>query len=122
MKNAYLQWNKVLKNTPFEIVNEFSVMTLQFFKDDSSRSRFQWSPLQIVAKQGNLELCKYIFEKTKYIKLRTEYKWTPLHIAAGNGHEEICKFLINNSDKKNPSDENGNTPLHFKKNRDLDES
>ena len=119
MKNSYLQWNKILKNTPFELVNELSVMTHQFFKDDSSRSRFQWSPLQIVAKQGNLELCKYIFEKTKYIKLRNGSKWTPLHIAARKGHEEICKFLIHNSDKKNPTDDNGNTPLHFAAERGL---
>ena len=113
MEIAYPLWNKVLKNTPVELVKEISVSTQQFFKDDASRSNFQWSPLQIVAEQGNLELCKYMFEKTKYIKLRNGSKWTPLHIAARKGHEEICKFLIYNSDKKNPSDDNGNTPLHF---------
>ena len=113
MEVAYPHWRKVMKNTPVELVKEISVSTQQFFKDDASRRNFQWSPLQIVAEQGNLELCKYIFEKTKYIKLRNGSKWTPLHIAARKGHEEICKFLINNSDKKNPSDDNGNTPLHF---------
>jgi hypothetical protein len=92
MEIAYPLWNKVLKNTPVELVKEISVCTQQFFKDDASRSNFQWSPLQIVAEQGNLELCKYIFEKTKYIKLRNGSKWTPLHIAARKGHEEICKF------------------------------
>ena len=116
---SHLQWNRVLKNTPVEVVKEISVTTQQFFKDDSSRSRFQWSPLQIVAEQGNLELFKYIFEKTKNTKPRIESKWTALHAAAKKGHKEICKYLIYNSDKKNPSDENGYTPLHFAAERGL---
>ena len=96
---SYPHWNKVLKNTPVELVKEFSVATQQFFKDDEEwKSKFQWSPLQIVAEQGNLDLCKYIFEKTKYIKLRNGSKWTPLHIAARKGHEEICK-VINSSQR-----------------------
>ena len=60
---SYLYWNRVLKNTPSELVKEFSVSTRQFFKDDVSRNDFHWSPLQIAAEQGNLGLCKYILKK-----------------------------------------------------------
>ena len=113
MKNAYHQWEKVLKNTPVEIVKEISVSTQQFFKDDASRIQFHWSPLHIAVGQGNLDLCKYIFEKTKKTQPRIQNKWTALHVAAKMGHEEICEFLINNLEDKNPSYTNGMTPLHY---------
>ena len=117
MKITYQQWKKVLKNTPVEYVKELSVCTQQFFNFTSQgfslRSRYQWYPLQIVAEQGNLELYKYLFEKTKNTSLEIAYKWTGLHMAATKGQEEICKFIIENSDEKNPSDENGTTQLHF---------
>ena len=63
MRNAYQQWKKVFKNTPVEFVKEISVTTQQFFKHNTSRITRHWSPLHIAAGQGNLELCKYIFEK-----------------------------------------------------------
>ena len=139
---TYRQWNKALKNTPVKYVKELSVCTQQFFNSTTQRfpmprSSYQWYPLQIVAEQGNLELFKHIFEKTKNTKPKIEYqsdlntylstdylppfeyRWTPLHIAAKKGHEEICKFLIYNTEKKNPSDENGNTPLHYATERGL---
>jgi hypothetical protein len=115
---SYPHWNKVLKNTPFKLVKEFSVSTQQFFKDDASRNDFHWSPLQIVAEQGNLELCKYILEKTRSTKPcidynRDVYYTHPILMAAKKGHEEICKVLIDNSEEKNPSDVLGMTSFHF---------
>ena len=66
---SYPHWNKVLKNTPVELVKEFSVATQQFFKDDEDwKRKFQWSPLQIVAEQGDFELFMFISEKTKKTK------------------------------------------------------
>ena len=113
MKNAYHQWKIVFKNTPVAIVKEISVSTRQFFKDHKSRINFQCSPLHIAVGQGNLKLCKYIFEKTKNTKPRIQNKWTVLHMAAEMGHEEICKFLMNNLENKNPSYINGMTPFHY---------
>ena len=125
MKNSYLQWNKVLKNTPFEIVNKLSVMTLQFFKDDSSRRKFQWSPLQIVAEQGDFELFMFISEKTKKTKPIINYGndvTHPIYMAAKKGREEICKVLIVNSVLKNPYNiNNGMTALHFAAERGLND-
>ena len=113
MKNSYQQWKKALKNTRVEYVKDISVSTQQFVKDNTSRIYCQWFPLQVVADQGNLELCKYIFEKTKNSKPSGNNKWTALHMAAWKGHKEICEFLIHNSEKKNPSNEEGVTPLHY---------
>ena len=115
---SYPHWNKVLKNTPFELVKEFSVATQQFFKDDISRNDFHWSPLQIVAEQGNLTLCKYILEKTKNTEPCIQYNGDvyhthPILMAAKKGHEEICKVLIDTSEEKNPSDALGITSFHF---------
>ena len=113
IKNTYHQWKKVFKNTPVAIVKEVSISTQQFFKDDTSRIMSQWFPLHIAVAQGNFELCKYIFEKTKNTKPRIQNYWTALHMAAKMGDEEICKFLINNLEDKNPYDANGMTPLHY---------
>ena len=119
MKNEYQQWKKVFKNTPVEFVKEISVTTQQFFKRDASRITFYWSPLHIAAGQGNLELCKRIFEKTKNIQPRFKYKWTALHVAVTQGHEEICEFLMENLEDKNPSDKNGTTSFHYAAERGL---
>ena len=113
MKNAYHQWKKVFKNTPVAIVKEISVSAQQFFEDNTSRIKFQWSPLHIAVGQGNFELCKYLFEKTKNTEPIIQSKWTALHMAANRGLEKICEFLINNLEVKNPSYSNGMTPFHF---------
>ena len=115
------KWKKVLKNIPVGYVKELSISTLQYVKDDPSRNKFYWSPLQVTADQGNLELCKYIFEKTKNSKPE-ECKltcMTALHMAVNKGHGEICEFIINNSLEKNPPDKNGMTPLHYAAKRGL---
>ena len=129
MENAFQQWKRVFKNTPVEIAKEISVSTRQFFTSsfgvasslhfDTSRIGFHWSPLHIAAGQGNLDLCKYIFEKIKNTQPRIQYKWTALHVAAKLGHEEICEFLIDNLEDKNPSDQKGMTPFHYATKRGL---
>ena len=116
MKYSYPSWKKALKNTPVKYVKELSVCTRQFFKDDFNSRFHHWSPLQIVADQGNLELCKYILEKNTKprIKYNRDFHYShPLFMAAKEGQEEIYKVLMNDSEEKNPSGENGNTPLHF---------
>ena len=107
-----------MKNTPVELVKELVVSTQQFFKDDATRTDLHWSPLQVVAEQGNLELCKYILEKTKNTKSCIQnnvgvYYTHPLLMAAKKGHVEIVKFLFDISKEKNPSDVDGMTPFHF---------
>ena len=118
MENAYQQWKIVFKNTPVEFTKEISVFTQQFFASSllhpaASRIEFHWSPLHIAVGQGNLDLCKYVFEKTKNTQPRIKYKLTALHVAAGLGYEEICKFLMVNLEDKNPSDQHGKTPFHY---------
>ena len=103
-------WNKVLKNTSAELVKELSISTQQFFKE--TRTDICWTWMQVIAEQGNLELCKYIFEKNKNTKPCVNYNH-PLLLAARKGREEICKFLIDNSEEKNPSDVDGMTLFHF---------
>ena len=124
MGNAYQQWKKVFKNTPVEFAKEISVSTQQFLASsllhiDYSRIEFHWSPLHIAAGQGNIELCKNIFEKIKNTQPRIQYKWTSLHLAARLGHEEICEFLMDNLEDKNPFDQNGMTPFHYAAERGL---
>ena len=123
---SYPHWNKVLKNTPVGLVKEFSVATQQFFKDDEDwKRKFQWSPLQIVAEQGDFELFMFISEKTKKTKPIINYGndvTHPIYMAAKKGREEICKVLIVNSVLKNPYNiNNGMTALHFAAERGLND-
>ena len=123
IKITYQEWKKALKNTPVEYVKELSVCTQQFFNYTPPgfvlRSRYQWYPLQIIGDQGNFELYKYVFEKTKNTREGIEHIWTGLHMVAKRGHREICEFIVENSDEKNPSDMNGMTPLHYAAERGL---
>jgi ankyrin repeat protein len=109
-----------LKNTSIELVKELSVATQQFFKCVASRTYIHWSPLQIAAHQGKLELCKYILERNKNSHIRIKYNndlanhYThPLFMAAKKGHEGICKVLFDDLEEKNPSDILGMTTFHF---------
>jgi hypothetical protein len=111
--NSYQQWKKVLKYTPVEYVKDLSVSTQQFVKKKSRRSKLQCFPLQVFDGQGNLELCMYMFEKTKKSKPSRNNKWTALHMSASKGHKEICEFRMHNSEKGNPANEKGMTPLHY---------
>ena len=74
MKYSYPSWKKALKNTPVKYVKELSVCTRQFFKDDFNSRFHHWSPLQIVADHGNLELCKYILEKNTKPRIKYSSK------------------------------------------------
>ena len=74
----------------------------------------QFSPLDIAAERGNLELCKHIIGKMMKNNIPTErIGETAIFFAASRGHLRIVKFLIHNGFEKNPQDNSGYTLLHI---------
>ena len=70
------------------------------------------TPLHMAAKNGHIEICKIILDKTVDKNPKDNSDWTPLHKAAGNGHAEVCKLILEKVVDKNPLSLNGRTPLH----------
>ena len=97
MTEFQLQWNKVLKNIPTQVAKEIFVTVEDFFQYDWYRKKLQWSPLHIAAEQGQLELCKFIVEKTRDANPRRKDGITAIHMATFNGCQEICKLLRRHS-------------------------
>ena len=119
------KWNLVKKFREIDLFNFTSFLGLDFFKfsgllykvKNLPNSKDPLTPLHIAATFGNLEMCKYILDRTEAKNLSLSVIGTPLHGAARNGHLEVCKLIMenvkdNNADR-NPSNEFGNTPLHF---------
>ena len=67
--SGFLQdWKQVMGKTPTRIVKEIAIQTELFFKSNPERQNDNWSPHFIVADQGDLELYRYIADKTGCIK------------------------------------------------------
>ena len=54
-------WKEVIKNCPIEMLRQLTVAMLEFFKSNNWRE--QVTPLHIAAKNGHLEIVKYIIGK-----------------------------------------------------------
>jgi hypothetical protein len=53
--SGFLQdWKQVTNKTPTRIVQKIAVQTEMFFKSNPERQKSNWSPLFIVADQGNM--------------------------------------------------------------------
>ena len=54
--SGFLQdWKQVMGKTPTRIVKEIAIQTELFFKSNPERQKSNWSPLFIVADQGNMD-------------------------------------------------------------------
>ena len=102
MKEFLEQWKQVIRNTPVDPVKELSLAVLQFFDDDVSRSKKQYSPLHVTADRGLLELSKSIILKTGDKNPAGCDEYTALHMAALKGRTEVCRHIIEIVDDKNP--------------------
>ena len=97
-------WKSVLFQIPTEYLRELAV-TCEEFK--FSVSHCAYSPLHTAACNGNLQLFKYIAEKSKIQNPKDNTGSTPLHIAAEKGRFQICQFIMENTTDINPRDELG---------------
>lgn len=107
------QWNNVIKRSPPQEIIELSGAVEIFFTLSSSNLTKQYTPLQIAARNGLLELSKRIIEKTRVSNSRMSDGFTALHMAAQEGHLAVCELIVEKSTNKNPETRNKLTPLHY---------
>ena len=99
-KKEYLDleaWKLVLDRTPVEIVKQWATYVNKLFSSNLLEfGVYQWSPLHVAAKEGNLEVCRLLMEKmeNKYPNNEKREGFSPLQIAAYFGHLEICKLFM----------------------------
>ena len=105
-------WKQMITNTSTDHVKELSTVVETFFEVHDSKCKSQWAPLHIAAIQSQLEMSKFIMQRTKDNNTtRTEDQITALHMAAFSGHTEVCRYIVDKLDDKNPADKHGETPL-----------
>ena len=105
-------WKRMITSTSTDHVKELSTVMETFFEVQDSKCKSQWAPLHIAAIQGQLEMSKFIMQRTKDNNpTRIEDQTTALHMAAFSGHTEICRCIVDMLDDKNPADKDGETPL-----------
>ena len=55
-----------------------------------------WRPMHAAAKEGHLEVCKFLFVNgaSHHIWKELSYGWTPFRVAASNEHDEVVRWLV----------------------------
>ena len=89
-------WKEVTHKTSLEMVKHLAVSTLQYFKIYPLINPYhQLAPINIAVELNNVDLCKFIYEKTRNHKNPKDRNgMTPLHVAAMRGSFELCKYRI----------------------------
>ena len=87
------QWNKVLNNIPTQVKKEIFGRFEQCFQYDWYKKKLQWSPLHIAAEQGQLEVCKFMIERTRYANPMRKDGITEIQMATFIGFQETCDLL-----------------------------
>lgn len=72
----------------------------------------RWTPLQLAAHRGWLELCKELVEGGSEPNEQDNKKQTPLHFAAKAGKELVCQYLLSVGAELHTVDERGWNALH----------
>ena len=93
------------------MVKHLAVSTLQYFKIYPLINPYhQLAHINIAVELNNVDLCKFIYEKTRNHKNPKDRNgMTPLHVAAMRGSFELCKQMLENIAMKNPADDWGDT-------------
>ncbi|KAL8699527.1 MAG: hypothetical protein Q9201_005955 [Fulgogasparrea decipioides] len=69
------------------------------------------SELYTAAKDGNIELVKYILKSGTNPSIQTQYGWAPLHWAASYGHIDCVRLLLESGADPNSISDQRVTPL-----------
>ena len=111
-ESFYEYWEKILKDTPLEVVKKLAIASYQISKTFIDQKIRDWSPFHLAAAFGNLELYIWIEEKCGELPLlecssSVGLHSTPLHLSADHENLEIFKYLLKKSVHKNPENEHG---------------
>jgi ankyrin repeat protein len=76
-----------------------------------SNNEYKLTPLRNAARNGYLEVVRFLVEKGAIIDARAADNATALIASCGRGHIECVRFLIQNGANINVKDKDGDTPL-----------
>ena len=79
--------------------------------DEKYTIRIFYGVQHLAAKNGHLDIYKFLHESSNDINPTMQEQITPLHFAAQYGHFDICKYICDNTVLVNPFRSDGNTPL-----------
>ena len=88
---------------------EVSRFLYKEFKDNKDRSIFKIVQ-HLAAKNGHLEIYKFLHENTNEANPFMQESITPLHLTAQYGHFEVCQYICDNAFVAPPRSDR-NTPL-----------
>jgi cytohesin len=119
-RGADINARNISNNTPMHNAVYYygHTQVVKFFLDKgmdvNDRGAADYTPLQIAARQGHMNLTKFLIEQGASINVRQRIPNgdTPLHTAAWRGHKAIAELLVSHGTDVNARNDNGETPLH----------
>ncbi|CAD7704777.1 unnamed protein product [Ostreobium quekettii] len=87
----------------------------QLGMDPETSNAMGWTPLNLAALSGHLDIVAYLVESGANIETRQRWGQSPLGSAAINGHVNVVRFLMDHSPPANTSsrDSDGALPIHY---------
>jgi hypothetical protein len=64
------------------------------------------------ARNGHLDVVKFLVEQRAEVNVKNTDGWTPLHLAAQSGYLDVVKLLVEQQTEVNAKKDDGWTPLH----------
>ena len=106
-----------LTNDNVKTVALLHLQSKQLKLDLNQQNISGWTALHYACFAGNLEIVKYMMNKSEEFLLNglTKNGENALHLASGNGHVDIVKLILKHPEMGldiNQKDFGGNTPLH----------
>ena len=75
------------------------------------RGPSQISAQHLAARNGHLEIFRFLHENLHVLNPQMQESITPLHLAAQNGHSDVCKYICDNTILVEPQRSDGMTPI-----------
>lgn len=71
------------------------------------------TPLYYAARNGNIDICRFLVEKGALVNFPCEGKNTAFHMAFSSGRVDVCFYLFEKGANPNAINSEGQTPLAF---------
>ena len=108
--------NSTAKNELHKAIEDLEVVKLfiQLGANVNAKNRYDSTPLQLAAKNGNIDVAKCLIEHGAKLDMKNKiYGRAPIHYAVIYGKIEVAKCLIEHGAKVDMKNEDGEAPLHL---------
>ena len=108
--------NSKTKNELHKAIEDLEVVKLfiQLGANVNAKNRYDSTPLQLAAKNGNIDVAKCLIEHGAKLDMKNKiYGRAAIHYAVIYGKIEVAKCLIEHGAKVDMKNEDGEAPLHL---------